>query len=96
MKNATYPLLSDKEFAELVVVDFNFDGDVPCAVIRWKTVDECVGNMGEIDRYTGFVFDGKGYVKYCGKTIIKFDFFLGDDEKAKKCIDACLEVLNNF
>ena len=49
----------------------------------------------KIDRYQGFVLDGKGYIKdnLSWRNVVSFDFGMIDDDKAKKCLSACLKVL---
>ena len=51
----------------------------------------------KIDKYQGFVCEGRGYIKdhqEC-KKIIEFDFPIFDEKKAKKCLEICLDYLNN-
>lgn len=50
----------------------------------------------KIDKYQGFVFDGKGYItdhQDCEK-VIKFNFKCFDDDKADQCMKLCLDFLN--
>lgn len=50
----------------------------------------------KIDKYQGFVFDGKGYItdhQDCEK-VIKFNFKCFDDDKADQCMNLCLDFLN--
>ena len=50
----------------------------------------------KIDRYQGFVFDGKGYItdhQSC-EEIVKFYFRMSEDDKADKCMRLCLDFLN--
>lgn len=50
----------------------------------------------KIDKYQGFVFDGKGYItdhQSC-REIIKFNFLMSEDDKADKCMKLCLDFLN--
>lgn len=52
--------------------------------------------MTKIDKYQGFVFDGKGYIadhQDCEK-VIKFNFKCFEDDKADKCMQLCLDFLN--
>lgn len=50
----------------------------------------------KIDRYQGFVFDGEGYItdhQDCQK-VVKFNFKNFDNNRAKKCMQLCLDFLN--
>ena len=50
----------------------------------------------KIDRYQGFVFDGRGYItdhQRC-EEVIKFNFIMLEDDKADKCMRLCLDFLN--
>lgn len=50
----------------------------------------------KIDKYQGFVFDGKGYItdhQDCEK-VVKFNFKCLDDDKADQCMNLCLDFLN--
>ena len=50
----------------------------------------------KIDKYQGFVFDGKGYItdhQDCER-VIKFNFSMMEDDKADKCMKLCLDFLN--
>lgn len=51
--------------------------------------------MTKIDKYQGFVIEGKGYIndhQMC-REVIKFDFPMVDSEKAKECLQLCLNFL---
>ena len=50
----------------------------------------------KIDRYQGFVSDGKGYIKdhQSCEEIVKFNFRMSENDKAKKCMKLCLDFLN--
>lgn len=50
----------------------------------------------KIDKYQGFVFEGRGYIKdhqMC-REVITFDFPMVDSEKAKECLQLCLDFLS--
>jgi len=50
----------------------------------------------KIDKYQGFVFDGKGYItdhQSC-REIITFNFLMAENDKADRCMKLCLDFLN--
>lgn len=62
-----------------------------------EELQKMVKHNKKIDKYQGFVHSSKGYIKdhqEC-KKVIEFDFPLYDKKKAKKCLEICLDYLNN-
>lgn len=52
--------------------------------------------MTKIDQYQGFTFDGKGCItdhQDC-REVIEFNFLPSENDKADKCIQLCLDLLN--